>query len=259
LSGFTATHAELTAALVEICRGAGRLVMEVYNADFAAQAKADASPVTEADLRAEAFIVKELQKLLPAVPVVAEESAAAGHLPEIGRCFWLVDPLDGTKEFVAKNGEFTVNIALIEDGVPILGVVQAPALDQIFAGGPAIGSWRESNGRRTPLTARRAPAEGLTVACSRSHGDMDAIRVFLGTRPIAKLAPAGSSLKFCLVAAGEADLYPRLGRTMEWDTAAGHAVLSGAGGGVVDLLGQPLRYGKPGFENPHFVACGIQD
>jgi len=235
------------------------VVMEVYNDAFVTQAKADMSPVTEADVRAEAFIVEQLSLLLPGVPVIAEESAAAGRLPKIGACFWLVDPLDGTKEFVARNGEFTVNIALIEDGAPVLGVVQAPALDQLYVGGPGIGSWREDVGGRQPLSARTTPAEGLTVACSRSHGDADAIRAFLGTRQVARLAPAGSSLKFCLIAAGEADLYPRLGRTMEWDTAAGHAVLAGAGGQVLDLHGQPLRYGKPGFENPHFMACGIQD
>jgi 3'(2'), 5'-bisphosphate nucleotidase len=166
-----------------------------------------------------------------------------------------VDPLDGTKEFVNRSNEFTVNIALIEDGAPILGVVLAPALGRLFAGDQETALVEDDAGRRS-LSARTSPEEGVTIVSSRSHGDPDALARFTVGRKIAAATTAGSSLKFCLLAAGEADLYPRLGRTMEWDTAAGDAILRAAGGRVTDLDGQPLRYGKPGFENPHFVALG---
>jgi 3'(2'), 5'-bisphosphate nucleotidase len=188
---------------------------------------------------------------------VAEEAVAAGLAPTtVGERFWLVDPLDGTKEFVSRNGEFTVNVALVQDGEPVLGVVLAPALGRLFGGAAGLGSFVEDSAGRRPAAARETPAEGATVVSSRSHGDADALARFLGDRPVASSVAAGSSLKFCLVAAGEADVYPRLGRTMEWDTAAGDAVLRAAGGRVTDLEGTLLRYGKPGFENPHFVAYG---
>ena len=249
--------AELLESVIGIARAAGELVMAVYATDFGVRGKADASPVTEADERAEALILAALVRLAPEIPVVAEESVAAGRVPAIGACFWLVDPLDGTKEFIGRNGEFTVNIALIEHGEPVLGVVLAPALGRLFAGLAGQGAFVvESDGRRLPLRCRSVPPEGLTVVSSRSHGDEAAMNAFLAGRKVAATATAGSSLKLCLVAAGEADLYPRLGRTMEWDIAAGHAVMAAAGGGVTDLAGEPLRYGKPGFENPHFVASG---
>lgn len=239
-----------------LVREAGALILEVYARPFEVRGKADASPVTEADERAEILITKGLRTLSPEVPIVAEEAVAAGQVPAIGPRFWLVDPLDGTKEFVSRNGEFTVNVALIEDGAPVLGVVHAPALNRLFAGVAGVGAWVEDGSGRRPIQCRRPPAAGLTVVASRSHGDARALEAFLAGRPVASLANAGSSLKLCLVAAGEADLYPRLGRTMEWDIAAGHAVLAAAGGTVTDLQGRPLRYGKPGFENPHFVASG---
>jgi 3'(2'), 5'-bisphosphate nucleotidase len=242
--------------LPSIARQAGAAIMEVYRTPFEVRAKADASPVTEADERAEALIVPALRAMAPGVPVVAEEAVAAGHVPVIGRRFWLVDPLDGTKEFIGRNGEFTVNIALIEDGLPVQGVVYAPALDRLFEGRVGAGAWVEEGGERRPIRCRSAPAEGLTVVASRSHGDAAALDAFLAGRRVASIVNAGSSLKLCLVAAAEADLYPRLGRTMEWDIAAGHAVLAAAGGAVSTLDGLPLRYGKPGFENPHFVAVG---
>ncbi|MBR0568602.1 3'(2'),5'-bisphosphate nucleotidase CysQ [Azoarcus sp. L1K30] len=243
--------------LIPLIRSAGELVMAVYDTDFAVRGKDDASPVTEADERAEALILPALRTLLPDLPVVAEEAAAAGDIPDVGRYFWLVDPLDGTKEFINRNGEFTVNIALIEDGAPILGVVFAPAIDRLFAGAVGSGAFVEDNSGRRPIHARTPPEEGLTVVASRSHGDAGALDAFLAGRQVASMRNAGSSLKLCLVAAGEADLYPRLGRTMEWDIAAGHAVLSAAGGGVTTLDGKALSYGKPGFDNPHFVAHGI--
>ncbi len=239
-----------------IARDAAEVILAVYATDFAVRGKADASPVTEADERAEQIISPALRRLAPGVPVVAEEAVSRGEVPEIGRRFWLVDPLDGTKEFISRNGEFTVNIALIEDGVPVLGVVLQPVGDVMFAGVLGEGAWREVQGARQSIACRPPAAGGLVVAGSRSHGDEAAMQAWLGDRPVAGRIAAGSSLKFGMVAAGQADLYPRLGRTMEWDTAAGHAVVLAAGGVVNDLQGRALRYGKPGFENPHFVAQG---
>lgn len=229
-------------ALLPIARAAGDEIMQIYATDFAVRGKTDASPVTEADERAEALILPALARLSPDIPVVSEEEAAAGRIPAVGERFWLVDPLDGTKEFISRNGEFTVNIALIEHGAPMLGVVFAPALDRLFAGAAGIGATVEDKGVRRTIACRTPPAEGLTVVASRSHGDAEAL--------------AGSSLKLCLVAAGEADVYPRLGRTMEWDIAAGDAVLRAAGGIVRTLDGTTLRYGKADFANPHFAAWG---
>lgn len=256
------TQLEITPALldevVRVVRAAGAEVMKVYATDFTAAAKADASPVTVADERAEALITPALRAIAPEVPVVAEEAVAAGHVPEVGRMFWLVDPLDGTKEFISRNGEFTVNVALVESGRPVLGVVFAPALGQLWAGGPALGSWAEKDGQRVPIACRRPPREGLTVVASRSHGDAAALGAFLAGRSVAASISVGSSLKLCRVAEGAADVYPRLGRTMEWDIAAGHAVLLGAGGSIECIAGGPLAYGKPGFDNPHFAAWGLR-
>ena len=251
------TRAELLESLLPVARAAGEEILQVYATEFEVRDKDDASPVTEADERAEALILPELTALTPDVPIVSEEAAAAGALPEAGSRFWLVDPLDGTKEFVSRNGEFTVNIALVEDGRPVLGVVLCPALGRLYAGAVGEGAFVEDEEGRREIACRRPPADGLTIVSSRSHGDADALEAFLAGRPVASSVPAGSSLKFCLVAAGEADLYPRLGRTMEWDTAAGHAVVSAAGGRVSAVSGGELGYGKPGFENPHFFAEGL--
>jgi 3'(2'), 5'-bisphosphate nucleotidase len=169
--------------------------------------------------------------------------------------FWLVDPLDGTKEFISRNGEFTINVALIEDGSPVLGVVYAPALRALYAA-DAEGAWELDEGGRRRIAVREIPPEGATIVSSRSHGDAEALDRFAGQHRVASSICAGSSLKFCLIAAARADAYPRFGRTMEWDTAAGDAVVRAAGGSVLDLAGEPLRYGKPGFENPHFIAWG---
>ena len=246
----------LCAEIELVARRAGAAIMGIYATDFSVRDKADASPVTAADEQAEALILEALQRQVPAVPVVSEEASAAGRTPSVSNCFWLVDPLDGTKEFIRRNGEFTVNIALIEDGVPTLGVVFAPALERLFSGVRGHGAILEDAGGRRAIACRSVPAAGVTVISSRSHGDAAALAQFLGGRTVAANKYAGSSLKFCLLAAGEADLYPRLGRTMEWDTAAGDAVLRAAGGRVLTLDAKPLRYGKPGFENPHFVAEG---
>jgi len=251
----------LLAEVEAVAEEAAALILEVYASDFEVQGKADASPVTVADERAEAYIVAALQRLAPGVPVVAEEAASRGEVPAVGARFWLVDPLDGTREFVSRNGEFTVNIALVEDGAPVLGVVQVPVQRRRYAGLVGQGAWCEdAEGRRAIACRAVPPASELVVASSRSHGDEAALQGWLVSQGLAgrplRHRAAGSSLKFGLLACGEADLYPRLGRTMEWDTAAGHAVLRAAGGEVCTLDGAPLRYGKPGFENPHFVARG---
>ncbi len=242
--------------LIPIARAAGAAILEVYSTDFGVRTKSDASPVTEADERSEAIILERLAPLTPDIPIVSEEAASRGAIPATGRSFWLVDPLDGTKEFIGRNGEFTVNIALIDGGAPVLGVVLAPALDRLYAGAVGAGSFVEESGGRRDIACARAGKDGLVVVSSRSHGDAQALDRFLAGRKVTESVSVGSSLKFCLVAAGKADLYPRLGRTMEWDTAAGHAVLRAAGGRVTDLAGKDLLYGKPDFANPHFVASG---
>ncbi|MDH3229828.1 MAG: 3'(2'),5'-bisphosphate nucleotidase CysQ [Alphaproteobacteria bacterium] len=244
--------------LVSLAGRAGKAILGIYATDFKHQTKADESPVTAADLAAEAIIEAGLAQLAPDIPLVAEEAASEGRLPDIsnGR-FWLVDPLDGTREFLNRNDEFTVNIALIVDTVPVLGVVHAPALALTFTGLRGVGATRTQNGQpAAPVAVRPAPEEGVTIVASRRHGDPEAIDRLLRGHPVTDRKTAGSSLKFCLVAAGEADIYPRFGRTMEWDTAAGQAVLAGAGGQVTDAHGDPLVYGKPGFENPPFIAWG---
>jgi len=235
---------------------AGQAIMEVYDGDHQVELKADQSPLTAADRASHAIIMQRLQQLWD-FPVLSEESREVPwETRRQWKTFWLVDPLDGTKEFIKRNGEFTVNIALIEQGRPVLGVVFAPELDRLFAGAAGRGSFVEDKGLRRPIATRQPPAEGLTVVASRSHGDAEALAAFLDGRKVARQTNAGSSLKLCLVAAGEADVYPRLGRTMEWDIAAGDAVLRAAGGCVHELDGSPLRYGKADFANPHFAAWG---
>jgi len=241
---------------VPVIKEAGALVMRVYATDFRVEIKADESPVTVADQCAEKVIFEGLGRLAPGIPVVGEEAASAGNIPDVSNRFWLVDPIDGTKEFVSRNGEFTVNIALIDHGVPVLGLVLAPALGRLFGGAAGLGAWVDDHAGRRPIAARAEPAEGLTVVGSRHHGDDAAVAALLAGRRIAAQRTVGSSLKLCLVAEGAADVYPRFGRTMEWDTAAGDAVLRAAGGMVRTLAGEPLRYAKPGFENPDFAAWG---
>ncbi len=244
--------------LVSLAHRAGEAIMEIYATDFEHQTKADDSPVTAADLAAEAVIEAGLAEIAPGIPLVAEEAASQGRLPDIsGGRFWLVDPLDGTREFLNRNGEFTVNIGLIESGAPMLGVVHAPALDLTFTGIAGKGATVSRNGDPArAISVRPSPAGGVTIVASHRHGDPEAIDRLLRGHPVADRKTAGSSLKFCLVAEGEADIYPRFGRTMEWDTAAGQAVLTAAGGHVTDEHGVALGYGKPGFENPAFVAWG---
>jgi 3'(2'), 5'-bisphosphate nucleotidase len=239
--------------VLQIAKIAGGLIMDIYQVEVDVSSKADGSPVTLADQVADDLIVGRLNKLTPQIPVISEESTSLDPKFTHANTFWLVDPLDGTKEFISKNDQFTVNIALIEHGQPVLGVVYAPAKDCLYAGTQAL-AFLEKGGIRTAIACRPIPDEGLTVLGSRSHRDEQALNRFLHGMGVYEILAVGSSLKFCLIAAGQADLYPRLGRTMEWDIAAGHAVLQAAGGLVHDLHGKSLQYGKPGFENPHFVA-----
>lgn len=254
---------DLARAFGQLASDAGRLVMEVYATDFKVRTKNDKSPLSEADERAEALLVPGAQALLPGVPIVAEEAVSRGELPDLGGEFVLIDPVDGTREFISRNGDFTVNLALVRDGVPIAGVVYAPAKERLFVGGSTALSGRLVAGERlpelAPVTTRAYPRTGLTAVASRSHLD-EQTRSFLERLQPADSRSAGSSLKFCLVAAGEADVYPRFGPTMEWDTAAGDAVLRAAGGTVVGEHGQVLRYGKTvdGLRNGPFVCWGRQ-
>ncbi len=247
---------------------AGRVILEIYEAGPNAVLKADNSPVTEADERAEALILECLSSAFPDIPVVAEESVASGHIPDTdGKTFILVDPLDGTKEFINRRDDFTVNIALIENGVPVTGIVYAPAKGIAYVGSAAgaeklLVSPDFTISRRTPIVVRDCEKPPVGVA-SRSHSCQET-EGFLRDNGIGECKSVGSSLKFCLVAEGDADVYPRYGRTMEWDTAAGDAVLRAAGGRTVGLDGNPLAYGKrrqprdSDFANPFFVAWGAR-
>ncbi|MFS0735466.1 3'(2'),5'-bisphosphate nucleotidase CysQ [Sphingomonas sp. 1P06PA] len=258
-------------ALIDAAVAGGAEILPIYAGlePGEVRAKQDGSPVTLADERAEAVIVAALARVAPEIPVIAEEAVAAGHAPPTGPRFFLVDPLDGTREFVNGSGDFTVNIALIEDGRAVMGVVYAPATGAIYAGAAGqgarqarvvegvVGAWR-------PLVLDEASDEAIAVIASRSHLSPET-EAYIRRFPVRDFVSAGSSLKFCKVAAGEADLYPRLSRTMEWDTAAGDAILSAAGGRVCTLDGAALRYGKrdqaddSDFANPWFVATGRFD
>lgn len=256
----------LLIAFVDIARAASTVIMEIYQRDFSVETKKDASPVTEADGAAEALILERLAQFDSTLAVVAEESVSGGKVPPESARFVLVDPLDGTKEFISKNGEFTVNLGLIEDGSPVAGVVVAPARGLIFAGKVGEGAWlgEDSSGevRFRPIQVRKPNMSSLSVVASRSHLSEET-KQFVERFTVSDWASAGSSFKFCKIAAGETDLYPRHGRTMEWDTAAGDAVLRAAGGRVDTLDGKPLRYGKrrqandTDFANPHFVAANF--
>ena len=253
-------HDQLIATIRRLALEAGARIMQVYNsADFAVSLKSDASPVTEADEAADALISAGLRAVFPDVPLITEEQAASHALT--AQTFLIVDPLDGTKEFVQRRGDFTVNIAYVENGVPVRGVVYAPAQRRLFytlADGASVEETGpldpDSIGLRRPIRVSRPDNAALMVVASKSHRDA-ATDAYIARYAVRDMTSAGSSLKFCLVACGEADLYPRLGRTMEWDTAAGDAVLRGAGGQVVRFDDHtPLAYGKPGWDNPFFIA-----
>jgi len=251
--------------LITVALEAGSVIMDHYHAGVEISLKDDKSPVTLADTDAEAIILAALEKIAPEIPVISEEAASRGVIPEIGNRFFLVDPLDGTREFIRHNDEFTVNIALIEDNIPTMGIVYAPALSRMFFAPASDEAFelelacnaRPQLDRAYKLRVRTPPPQGLTAAVSRSHIDADT-DIFLEQFNIAERRPAGSSLKFCLIAAAQIDLYPRTGPTMEWDTAAGQAVLQGAGGSVTVSDGSMLHYGKgeTRYKNPPFTAWG---
>jgi 3'(2'), 5'-bisphosphate nucleotidase len=247
--------------LLEVARraavAAGEAIMRVYAQDFDVRQKADKTPVTEADLGAERIIIAMLGNAFPDIPIFAEELVEAEGLPPSAARFWAVDPLDGTREFVAKNGEFAVCIGLVEDGRPVLGVLHGPAVGLTYAAyGPGSATRQSDGGGIEPIQARIPSPAGLVVVHSRSHENSRRIGEFLQDFPVRSRVSCGSALKFGLIAAGEADLYPRFGTTMEWDTAAGQAILEAAGGRVETFAGAPLAYGKPGLKNDGFIAWG---
>jgi len=250
-------EAKLREAVIAIAREAGAAIMDVYRQDFAVEHKDDRSPLTQADLAAHRIIVAGLELLTPGVPVLSEESAT---LPwserESWTRYWLVDPLDGTREFVKKNGEFTVNIALIENHEPVFGVVHAPALDELHYGERGRGAFVRMGDNDVALNTRRPAVSPLRVAASRSHLD-ERTAALLARLGEIETASMGSSLKFCRIAEARIDLYPRFGLTSEWDTAAAQALVEAAGGVVLTLDGKPLRYNtKDSLLNPHFIVLG---
>lgn len=242
-------HHQYLAPACEIAREAGRLIMGYFTGGFATTHKADKSPVTEADIAANRLITEALKALAPHIPVIAEEDEtlnAGGH-----ERFFLVDPLDGTRSFVRGESEFTVNIGLIEHGRPVFGVIYCPPQDLLYWGQVGQGAYKQD----APIQVRRLPQDGLTLFRSRTEPG-EAARAYLAGLAVKEMISCSSSVKFCKLAEGSADLYPRFGRTMEWDTAAGHAILAAAGGRVETIGGAPLTYGKKGFENPAFIAFG---
>ncbi len=246
------------AAVIDLIRQAGSAVMEIYRQDFAVYEKEDSSPVTEADMTAEKIICDGLKILTPEIPVVGEEHVAAGdHVDLTQTYFWLVDPIDGTADFVKRNGEFTINIALVENEMPIFGVVYAPVLETIYYTETANRAVMEHNGKRSVLKTRAVPSAGYAVLNSRTHCDETVVAQMLDGLPVSERKPCGSSLKFCLIAAGQADVYPCSHRTKEWDTAAAHAVLRAAGGEVYDAeTRRVLTYRKAGLKNPTIISFG---
>lgn len=253
----SARLASLKDPVSRIAEQAGQAILKLYENPTDVAHKGDGSPVTAADKAAHDVIVPALAKLTPEILIVSEEEIPENGFGQLPATFWLVDPLDGTKEYIKRNGEFTVNIALVHAGQPVLGVVHVPVTGETYAAaGAGTATWHDRTSPVRPIRIRPRPAAGLTVLASRSHADAAALDAFLASYQVNDFKQAGSSLKFCLIARGEADLYPRLGPTMEWDTAAAHAVLIGAGGSVEAESGGPLRYGKADFRNPYFVARG---
>ncbi|GAA4721941.1 3'(2'),5'-bisphosphate nucleotidase CysQ [Sphingomonas lutea] len=246
-------RSRLLEGLEDTARAAGEAILRVVERGFEVQRKSDASPVTEADQAAEAIILAALSHLAPNIPVIAEEEVAAGRIPRHGNTYFLVDPLDGTKEFVRGGADYTVNIGLIEGGQPVMGVVYAPASGRLHTGSVGEGAWLVDNGERSRINVRsRGPK--IAAVASKSHlnqATVDYLESAVGT---CERVAIGSSLKFCIIAEGKADIYPRLSPTSEWDTAAGHAVLLAAGGRVDGPGGDALQYGKPAFLNRAFVA-----
>ena len=253
------TDIELLDLAAGLARRAADAIMAVRQAGFAVDHKPDYSPVTEADRVAEALIVEGLRAATPGIAVVAEEEIAGGHVATVGSRFWLVDPLDGTKEFAKGLDEFAVCIGLVQDGAPVLGVLALPATGELFGGIVGQGAWKEAapGAPRQPIHTRPVPAEGWLVLDSRSHSRPEALVPLLAGRQVASIQPMGSAAKFARVAEGAADCSPRPGpTTMDWDTAAGQALIEAAGGALLTEAGVPLRYGKPGWRNVGFIALG---
>jgi 3'(2'), 5'-bisphosphate nucleotidase len=251
------TDAELLDLAMDLASRAAKVIMEVRARGFTTHAKDDESPVTAADHESEAAIVGPLRAATPAIPVVAEEEIAAGLVQAEAEAYWLVDPLDGTREFSKGTEDFCVCIGLVRHHVPVLGAICAPVSGVVWGGLIGAGAVRRDAAGTHKITARPAPAGGLVVVASRYHADEARLRPFLAGRPVAEVINMGSALKFCRVAEGEADLYPRFGTTMEWDTAAAQAIVEAAGGRVADMAtGQRLLYGKPSWRNGDFLCTG---
>ena len=252
--------AGLIEPLCALAEQAGHAIRRYYHDGFTVRVKSDDSPVTEADEAAEAIILPALAALLPGVPIVSEESGINGQSLDFTReRFWAVDPLDGTKEFIKRTGEFSVNIGLIDGGRPALGVIYAPVTKMLYAAaGPGTAFRQRDGGQRESIAARVPPADGMVVLASRSHDNDQALRDRLAALSVGERRKMGSSLKFCMIAEADADIYLRYGPTSEWDTAAGQAILEAAGGSVTKLDGSPMIYGKAheGYRNPSFVAQG---
>lgn len=246
----------LLSLAADLARRAGAAILAVRARGFEVLAKSDASPVTAADHAAEALILEGLRAAAPDIPAVAEEEVAAGKTVAAARVYWLVDPLDGTREFAAGKDEFTVNIGLVREGRAVLGAVGVPAQGELFGGIVGRGAWKRTAAGERAIRTRAPPATGMDVVASRHHANDARLRRFLWGRPVASINHIGSGLKFCRLAEGVADLYPRFGPTMEWDTAAPQAVLEAAGGAVQTLDGGSLTYGKPTWVNPPFVVSG---
>lgn len=244
--------------LAELAKEAGRAILEVYDSEFVVERKEDRSPLTEADTRSHQIISRALEERYPDIPVLSEEGKEIEYsVRSAWSRFWLVDPLDGTKEFVKRNGEFTVNIALVEDGRPVWGVIYIPVTDACYVADVTKGAWRILEGKRQPLSVTAPQHENIRVVKSRSHPSPQLEEV-LQLLPKHEVITRGSALKFCAVAAGEADFYPRFGPTWEWDTAAGQAIVTAAGGVMVDFNGIPLAYNKSSLINgPFLVSSGL--
>jgi 3'(2'), 5'-bisphosphate nucleotidase len=246
-------YARLLDDVAEAAREAGQAILDIVRRGFETESKRDSSPVTEADRAAELIILAALARAAPGAPVIAEEEVAAGRIPQHGDTYFLVDPLDGTKEFVRGGDDYTVNIGLIEQGVPTLGVVFAPATGRLHGGRRGSGAWVDEGRGRVPIKTR-SRGEPITAVASKSHLNQATIDYLQQAVGICDYVAVGSSLKFCILAEGKADIYPRASPTSEWDTAAGHAVLLAAGGLVDAPDGAPLGYGKAAFLNRAFVA-----
>jgi 3'(2'), 5'-bisphosphate nucleotidase len=250
-------RAALLPDVEDLARRAGAAILGLYQSGTPVIVKADGSPVTAADLASDAILTPGLAALTPDIPVVSEEGVEAGRIPDIsGGSFWLVDPLDGTRDFVALRDSFTVNIGLIREGRPVLGVVAVPASAELFSGLIGTGAWKQDGSGRHRISVRTPPPTGLAVLSSRVGTDENRIRTLLKNEPISSITMLSSALKFCRLAEGSADFYARFGRTMEWDTAGPEAVLTAAGGTLTQMDGTPMPYEKPGWANPPFICRG---